>query len=136
MALAIYDRDRDEGKKEVDRLQRKLDLFRHVLSIQQIIELQTTGEIKEEIRLQNELSIATEKRSLEQEQLIFNIENTTNEIDALTKALEELETGRKPIIKTTTTGEKLPETIIPISVNVEEVEANLKYMASQYKKYL
>jgi len=137
LALAIYKRGKDEANEEIKRMQDRLDRFRHVLSIQQIIELQTTGEIKEEIRLQNELSIATEKRLLEQEQLILNVEKTTSEIDALTEALEKL---GKPIIippEPEKPPEKKPVTILALTdEQIKDIEDKLKYMANQYKRYL
>ena len=139
LELATYRKGEDEGNKEIKRLQNKVDLFRRTLSIQQIIELTNTGEIQEEIRLQNELSMAIEQGWLEQEQLNQNVEKTTEEYKILTEALEEFErTREKPIVipdkgkspdKTTTI-----TTIV--AINTEEVDAQLKYMASQYKLYL
>jgi len=137
LALAIYRRGKDEANKEIKRMQDRLDRFRQELSIQQIIELQTTGAIKEEIKLENELALAVEDRALEQEQLILNVEKTTSEIDALTEALEKL---GKPIIippEPEKPPEKKPVTILALTdEQIKDIEDKLKYMASQYKRYL
>lgn len=141
LELAIYERGKDEANKEIKRMQDRLDRFRQELSIKQIIELQTTGQIKEEIELENALALAVEERAVRQEQLLLDIEKTTTEVDALTKALEEFrESQGKPIIT------PLPEwkyglppeiKIIPIITDkeIEEIKDRLTYMADQYKSY-
>ncbi len=138
LELAIYERGKDEANEEIKRIQDRVDRFHQVLSIQQIIELQTTGQVKEFIELENELSIATEKRSLEQEQLIVNVEKTTNEVDALTEALGKLREG-KPIIITPKPGKppKVEPAIVPTitDTEIEAVKEKLTYMADQYKSY-
>ncbi|MCK4454646.1 hypothetical protein KAU51_04890, partial [Candidatus Parcubacteria bacterium] len=89
----------------------------------------------------NELSIATEKMALEEDQLILNQEKSRIEVDALTESLENLKkTREKPvIIPKTETGEPPKEpAIIPALTDeqIEEAKDKLKYMANQYKKYL
>jgi len=139
LALKLYKSGEDEDKKEIERLQEKKDRFLNELSLQQIIEQQTTGQIKEYILLENELSNITEKRTLEQRQLILDTESTTVEVDALTDSLEKLrKTREKPIIipKPNKEGGGPDEDIISTgSIDTEFVEDKLNYMASQYKKY-
>ena len=141
LALSTYNREEDEDKKEIDRMQKRLDSFHDELTIRQIIERQTTGQIKEYIELENDLSNLTEKRALKQEQLNLNMRTTKSVVDALTESLENLkETREKPIIITPKFDEdkKDPDKIIPVitDTEIEEVKDKLKYMASQYKKYL
>lgn len=140
LAKDIYDREEDEGKKEIERMQDRLDHFYQELTLKQIIERQTTGQVKEYLELEKQLSNATEKRLLEQDQLIYNIEDTTIKVDILTEALENLrKTREKPIAIPETKPRKLPrEPIIPILTDeqIEDVKDRLRYMAGQYKKYL
>jgi len=155
LELAIYKRDEDEGSKEINRINKRIKFLKDVM------ELELTGGIQgiytqerlnemmdirlekdnEYINLMRELSIATEKRGLEEDQLKLNIEKTTNEVDDLTEALERLrESQGKPIIITPKPGElpeEKPVTILSLTdEQIKDIEDKLKYMAGQYKRYL
>ena len=155
LELAIYKRNEDEGSKEINRINKRIKFLKDVM------ELELTGGIQgiytqerlnemmdirlekdnEYINLMRELSIATEKRGLEEDQLKLNIEKTTNEVDNLTEALERLrESQGKPIIITPKPGEPPEEKLVTIlsltDEQIKDIEDKLKYMAGQYKRYL
>jgi len=150
LSKELYDRNEDEGNKEIRRIEKQIkaekELTEFILTggekgiykqeqLNDMMEIRLRDNV-EYIKLEQELSNATEKRSLEEDQLTLNQEKSRIEVDALTDSLKELKkTRERPIVIPSTAGEELPETIIPIAANVEEVEDQLKYMAGRYKKY-
>ncbi|MCK4447185.1 MAG: phage tail tape measure protein, partial [Candidatus Marinimicrobia bacterium] len=151
----LYDRNEDEGNKEIRRIKKQIkaeeELTEFILTggekglfkqeqLNDMMEIRLKDNV-EYLKLTNELSIATEKMALEEDQLILNQEKSRIEVDALTESLENLKkTREKPvIIPKTETGEPPKEpAIIPALTDeqIEEAKDKLKYMANQYKKYL
>ena len=162
LASTLYEREEDEGKKEINRIKGQMIIIEKLTEYEIAGVDKRRGKIQEEIytkeklaemvdisleknneylKLETELANATEKRSLEEEQLILNIERTTNEVDALTEALERLrESQGKPIIITPEPGkppEEKPVTILALTdEQIKDIEDKLTYMANQYKKYM
>ena len=154
LAKELYDRNKDEGNKEINRINKQIEaekkLAKWILTggEYEIYDQERLNDITEVylknnniyLKLQNDLSIATEKRALEEDQLIQNQEKSYETVDILTKSLEELRrTREKPIVITPKPG-KPPEeepTVIPTITDkeIEDIEDKLKYMANQYKRY-
>ncbi|MCK4447996.1 MAG: phage tail tape measure protein, partial [Candidatus Marinimicrobia bacterium] len=151
LAKELYDRKEDEGNKEIKRIEKQIkaeeELTEFILTggekglfkqeqLNDMMEIRLRDNV-EYLKLTNELSLATEKMALEEDQLILNQEKSRIEVDALTDSLKVLkETREKPIAIPTIIEEEPPETTIPLAINMEEVEKQLTYMASQYKKYI
>lgn len=156
LAKELYDRKEDEGNKGINRIKKQIEAEKELTEF--ILTGGVEGLYKQEqlndmmgirlrdnveyLKLTNELSLATEKMALEEDQLILNQEKSRIEVDALTDSLENLrKTREKPIITTpkTEAGRPIEEpTIIPTLTDeqIKAVEENLKYMASQHKRYL
>jgi len=153
LAKELYDINEDKGQKEIDRINKRIkaekDLTEFILTggitgIYKEEQLADMMEIRlrdnnEYLKLEKELANATEKRALEEDQLIQNQQKSYEIVDTLTESLKELKiTREKPIVipdkdkdkDTTTTA------ITTVTIDTEEVEKQLKYMASQYKLYL
>lgn len=154
LAKELYDRKEDEGNKEIRRIKKQIEaekeLTEFILTggveglfkqeqLNDMMEIRLRDNI-EYLKLTNELSLATEKRSLEEDQLILNQEKSRIEVDALNDSLKELiETRERPItIPEAPDGgpPKKDPIIIITDTEVEEVKDRLKYMASQHKRYL
>lgn len=141
--LKIYERNEDEGKKEIDRINMQIKALTNQVNLRiralRGEKLYDLTEDKEYLELQEKLAIVTEERNLKQIQLNLNMEKTTDKVDALTKALEELRKLQSEPIKIKPEAGKPPEkpAIIPALTDeqIEEIEDKLKYMASRYKKY-
>jgi TP901 family phage tail tape measure protein len=155
IALKEYQLQEDRSQKEIERLEMQMKYRKaDILSSMGILEMaKMTDEKMEKIlesdteylKLQNELSIATEGRSLQERQLHLDLDKAKQKTDALSEALENLEEAGEqkiePIPKEpdteTPTGKAGTGADIVISDNmVEKVEANLKEMATRYKQYV
>ena len=154
LAKELYDRKEDEGNKEIRRIKKQIEAEKELTEF--ILTGGVEGSYKQEqlndmmeirlrdnveyLKLTNELSIATEKMALEEDQLILNQEKSRIEVEALTDSLKALrETRKKPIvIPGPDKDDGDPDKIITIitDTEIEEVKDKLTYMASQYKKYL
>lgn len=159
LALTLYKREEDEGRKEINRIKGQMIVIKELTEFELAGVDKRRGKAQEEIytkeklaemvdasleknieyqKLQYELSLATEKRSLEEEQLTINIEKTTLEVDALTEALEKLKrTREKPVILPAKPKVGEEPTIIPVITDkeIEDIKDKLKYMADQYRSY-
>lgn len=154
LAKELYDRNEDAGDKEIKRINKQIkaeeDLAKWIVTggeyelyeqeqLNDMIEIRLRDN-NEYLKLEKDLSLATEKRALEEDQLNQNQEKSYEMVDILTKSLEELrKTREKPIVITPEPG-KPPEeepTVIPTITDkeIEDIEDKLKYMASQYKRY-
>jgi len=156
IALKEYQLQEDRSQKEIERLElqmkyRKQDIKNNM----SILEMaKTTNEEMEKIlesdteylKLQNELSIATEGRSLQERQLHLDLDKAKQKTDALSEALDNLkEAGEQKITpkvdtdtdtETPTGGGGTGAEVVASDDMVKEVEANLKEMAARYKQYL
>jgi TP901 family phage tail tape measure protein len=157
IALKEYQLQEDRSQKEIERLELQMKYRKaDILSSMGILEMaKMTDEKMEKIlesdteylKLQNELSIATEGRSLQERQLHLDLEKSTHEVDALTESLEELKkAGEQKITPKVDIGADTDvdtgggggtgADIVASDDMVKEVEANLKEMAARYKQYL
>lgn len=157
IALKEYQLQEDRSQKEIERLEMQMKYRKQdIKDSMGILEMaKTTNEEMEKIlesdteylKLQNELSIATEGRSLQERQLHLDLDKAKQKTDALSEALENLkEAGEQKITpvskksdtETLTTDSKAGTgaEVVASDDMVKEVEANLKEMAARYKQYL
>jgi TP901 family phage tail tape measure protein len=157
IALKEYQLQEDRSQKEIERLELQMKYRKQdIKDSMSILEMaKTTNEEMEKIlesdteylKLQNELSIATEGRSLQERQLHLDLEKSTHEVDALTESLEELKkAGEQKITPKVDIGADTDvdtgggggtgADIVASDDMAKEVEANLKEMAARYKQYL
>jgi len=154
LAKELYDEKKDKRQKEINRINKQIEaekeLTKFILTggveglykqeqLNDMMEIRLRDNV-EYLKLERELANATEKRALEEDQLILNQEKSRIEVDALVDSLKILrETREKPIVtpkpdKDDGDPDKVISTLT--DEQVKAVEDNLKYMASRYKKYL
>jgi len=156
IALKEYQLQEDRSQKEIERLEMQMKYRKQdIKNNMSILEMaKTTNEEMEKIlesdteylKLQNELSIATEGRSLQERQLHLDLDKAKQKTDALSEALDNLkEAGEQKITpkvdtdtdtETPTGGGGTGAEVVASDDMVKEVEANLKEMAARYKQYL
>jgi TP901 family phage tail tape measure protein len=147
LALDRYRNNKDEANKAVKRIEDQMEIRKKMIELEvgggrgaTLTEAQKNKMIEtdnEYLKLKNDLALATDTEILKSNELNLILKEKITMLDAQKEAYKRLiESQGKPIAIPTTTTEEPPKTITIPAINIEEVEDKLKYMASQYKRYL
>jgi len=133
-----YNLGKDESNKTIEGLKKQIKAIKDYIEVGEG-QFQFVKTDKERIQKQNELLVLEGKLALATEGRVYEglklnlIYDATIEKE---KELNRLIAGGKPIVIPKPPKGKGPDKDTITTVNIEEVEAQLKYMASQYKLYL
>lgn len=158
LAKARYKREEDEANKAVKRIEDQMEIRKNMIQLEKggfkeafltgvyFTEEQMNEMIKadeEYLKLESDKVLATETEILKGRELNLILEEKTSILNAQKEAQKRLiETGEKPIAIPTKPEVEKPSEEKPIIIlaltdeQIEDIEDKLKYMASQYKRYL